>query len=113
MYTNANSPLQTIVVVGGGTSGWMSAASLAKVLRGRFKIHLVESDDIGTIGVGEATIAMIRRFNQTVELDEDEFMRETQATFKLGIGSVIGKCVDVMPTHVEYIAQHCSAQPAK
>ena len=74
-----------IVIVGGGTAGWIAASALAKLMGDTVSIRLVESDAIGTVGVGEATIPQIRRLNQTLGIDEREFLAKTHGTVKLGI----------------------------
>ncbi|NNE58316.1 MAG: tryptophan 7-halogenase [Hellea sp.] len=80
-----NRPIKRYVIAGGGTAGWMAAAMLAKIMGEEIDLTLIESDAIGTIGVGEATIPPLLRFNRFLGVNEAEFMRETRATFKLGI----------------------------
>jgi len=77
--------IRRIVIVGGGTAGWMAAAPLALRLAGHASVTLVESPEIGTIGVGEATLPTIRHYNAALGIDQDDFVARTQATYKLGI----------------------------
>lgn len=80
-----NNKIRSIVILGGGSAGWMTALSLINALPSNCKITVVESDSIGTVGVGEATIPPIKDFNKRLGINEKDFLKATKGTFKLGI----------------------------
>lgn len=101
-----------IVIAGGGTAGWMTAAALSKLFGKIIDVTLVESDDIGTVGVGEATIPTLHLFHNLLGISEQEFMRETNATFKLGIGFENWKNLSLNYLHsFGFLGTDCWAAP--
>ncbi len=112
-------PIRSLLIVGGGTAGWMTAAALIHAMPRGCRITLIESDDIGTVGVGEATIPPIRLFNETLGIAESDFLRSTKGSFKLGIEFVgwgrtshryfhpfgtFGKPFDLINVHQHWLA---------
>ena len=81
----SSGPVSRIVIAGGGSAGWMAAAALGRFLDSRYQVTLVESEAIGTVGVGEATIPQIHLFNRSLGIDERQFVAAAEATYKLGI----------------------------
>ena len=82
--------VQNVVVVGGGTAGWTAAAAIARLIGANLNVVLVESDAIGTVGVGEATIPPFRTLHRLLKIDEADFLSKVQGTFKLAIRSKTG-----------------------
>lgn len=119
--------LEHIVIVGGGSAGWMTAAALSNALAQTCKVTLIESEQIGTVGVGEATIPPIKYFNHSLGIDETTFVRETGGSFKLGIEFVdwarighsyfhpfghYGAEFDSVPFYHHWLAEHLAGREA-
>ena len=80
-----HSKINKVVIAGGGTAGWMAAASLSKLIGRTLNVTLVESDAIGTVGVGEATIPTLQTLHEILKIKEQDFLKAVGGTFKLGI----------------------------
>ncbi|GLX86805.1 tryptophan halogenase [Thalassotalea loyana] len=103
-------PIKRVVIAGGGTAGWMAAAAFAKLLGKNLEVSLVESDDIPTVGVGEATIPTLHIFHRLLGIEEKDFMAATNATFKLGISFENWKDVNQDYIHsFGFLGQDCWA----
>jgi tryptophan halogenase len=113
--------IRSVAILGGGTAGWMTASALAKSFGSKLRIQLVESEQIGTVGVGEATVPHLSAFNRLLEIDEADFVRETKGTFKLGIQfndwgrigesyvhgfGTIGRDLGLLPFHQYWLKAH-------
>src|SRR6476659_2449715 len=85
MQRETRPPVRSVAVIGGGSAGWMCAAAITKMFGQTVEVVLVESEEIGIIGVGEATVPHLSAFNRLLQIDEAEFVRQTKGSFKLGI----------------------------
>ncbi|MCA1934887.1 MAG: tryptophan 7-halogenase [Asticcacaulis sp.] len=117
--------VKRIVIAGGGTAGWMTAAALSQIMGEQLSLALIESEEIGSVGVGEATIPMIAHFNALLRLDENDFLRETKGTIKLGIAfegwrheghsymhafGTLGRDLGSVPFHHYWLQAHLDGQ---